>query len=277
TRRTENLPGHSLAWGLWAEASAMTAGLAETDRHRIARLGAQPLNETEALALLDRALGEDAPALLVPVRLNLAALQGRSQAVPAVLRALVPVRARRQAAVGAAAGSGGGLVERLAAMSESRRAAHLLDLVRTEVAGVLGHRSAATIEPERAFKDLGFDSLTAVELRNRLHAATGLKPAATVVFDHPTSADLARHLRTQIPDLPAAGPEGLLAELDRIEQMLTDVDPTDEKSGDIQRRLTALLARFDEAAGPVEAARVADKIDAATDDEIFAFIDNELG
>ncbi|MFJ7235475.1 type I polyketide synthase [Streptomyces tendae] len=277
TRRTEGHPGLSLAWGLWAEASAMTAGLAESDRHRIARLGAQPLNETEALALLDRALGEDAPALLVPVRLNLAALQGRSQAVPAVLRALVPVRARRQAAVGAAAGSGGGLVERLAAMSESRRAAHLLDLVRTEVAGVLGHRSAATIEPERAFKDLGFDSLTAVELRNRLHAATGLKPAATVVFDHPTSADLARHLRTQIPDLPAAGPEGLLGELDRIEQMLTDVDPTDEKSADIQRRLTALLARFDEAAGPVEAARVADKIDAATDDEIFAFIDNELG
>ncbi|MGV9899774.1 type I polyketide synthase, partial [Streptomyces tendae] len=147
TRRTEGHPGLSLAWGLWAEASAMTAGLAESDRHRIARLGAQPLNETEALALLDRALGEDAPALLVPVRLNLAALQGRSHAVPAVLRALVPVRARRQAAVGAAAGSGGGLVERLAAMSESRRAAHLLDLVRTEVAGVLGHRSAATIEP----------------------------------------------------------------------------------------------------------------------------------
>ncbi|WP_456302580.1 type I polyketide synthase, partial [Streptomyces tendae] len=277
TRRTEGHPGLSLAWGLWNEASAMTTGLGESDRHRIARLGAEPLNEAEGLALLDRALGEDAPGLLVPVRLNLAALQGRSQVVPAVLRALAPVRARRQAAAGAAAGSGGGLVERLAAMSESRRAAHLLDLVRTEVAGVLGHRSAATVEPERAFKDLGFDSLTAVELRNRLHAATGLKPAATVVFDHPTSADLARHLRTQIPDLPAAGPEGLLGELDRIEQMLTDVDPTDEKSADIQRRLTALLARFDEAAGPVEAARVADKIDAATDDEIFAFIDNELG
>ncbi|MFD5223893.1 type I polyketide synthase, partial [Streptomyces tendae] len=277
TRRTEGHPGLSLAWGLWNETSAMTTGLGESDRHRIARLGAEPLNEAEGLALLDRALGEDAPGLLVPVRLNLAALQGRSQVVPAVLRALAPVRARRQAAAGAAAGSGGGLVERLAAMSESRRAAHLLDLVRTEVAGVLGHRSAATVEPERAFKDLGFDSLTAVELRNRLHAATGLKPAATVVFDHPTSADLARHLRTQIPDLPAAGPEGLLGELDRIEQMLTDVDPTDEKSADIQRRLTALLARFDEAAGPVEAARVADKIDAATDDEIFAFIDNELG
>ncbi|MFE3945434.1 type I polyketide synthase [Streptomyces sp. NPDC059118] len=276
-RRAEGLPGLSLAWGLWAGASAMTSGLGETDRQRIARLGAEALSETEGLELLDRAVTGDQDGLLVPIRLNLPALRGRSEGVPAVLRALVPVRARRQTAAGAAAGSGGGLAERLAAMSDSRRAAHLLDLVRTEVAGTLGHRSAATVEPERAFKDLGFDSLTAVELRNRLHAATGLKLPATVVFDHPTPADLARHLRTQIPNLPAAGPEGLLGELDRIEQMLTDVDPTDEENADIQRRLAALLARFDKAARPVEAERVADKIDAATDDEIFAFIDTELG
>ncbi|MFJ8377310.1 type I polyketide synthase, partial [Streptomyces sp. NPDC094461] len=276
-RRAEGLPGLSLAWGLWAGASAMTSGLGETDRQRIARLGAEALSEAEGLELLDRAVAGDQDGLLVPVRLNLPALRGRSEGVPTVLRALVPVRARRQTAAGAAAGAGGGLAERLAPMSDSRRAAHLLDLVRREVAGTLGHRSAATIEPERAFNDLGFDSLTAVELRNRLHATTGLKLPATVVFDHPTPADLARHLRTQIPNLPAAGPEGLLGELDRIEQMLTDFDPTDEESADIQRRLAALLGRFDTAARPVEAERVADKIDAATDDEIFAFIDTELG
>ncbi|MFE6668319.1 type I polyketide synthase [Streptomyces sp. NPDC057697] len=278
SRRAEGLPGLSLAWGLWAGSSAMTSGLSTADHQRIARLGAEALSETEGLELLDRAVaGDQDGGLLVPVRLNLPALRGRSEGVPAMLRALVSVRTRRQTAAGAAAGSGGGLAERLAAMSDSRRAAHLLDLVRTEVAGTLGHRSAATIEPERAFKDLGFDSLTAVELRNRLHTATGLKLPATVVFDHPTPADLARHLRTQIPNLPAAGPEGLLGELDRIEQMLTDVDPTDEESADIQRRLATLLARFDKAARPVEAERVADKIDAATDDEIFAFIDTELG
>ncbi|MFJ4888293.1 type I polyketide synthase [Streptomyces sp. NPDC088731] len=276
-RRAEGLPGLSLAWGLWAGASAMTSGLGETDRQRIARLGAEALSEAEGLELLDRAVAGDQDGLLVPVRLNLPALHSRSEGVPAVLRALVPVRARRQTAAGAAAGAGGGLAERLAPMSDSRRAAHLLDLVRREVAGTLGHRSAATIEPERAFNDLGFDSLTAVELRNRLHATTGLKLPATVVFDHPTPADLARHLRTQIPNLPAAGPEGLLGELDRIEQMLTDIDPTDEEGADIQRRLAALLGRFDTAARPVEAERVADKIDAATDDEIFAFIDTELG
>ncbi|MES9560375.1 SDR family NAD(P)-dependent oxidoreductase [Streptomyces sp. NPDC094140] len=276
-RRAEGLPGLSLAWGLWAGASAMTSGLGEADRQRIARLGAEALSEAEGLELLDRAVAGDQDGLLVPVRLNLPALRGRSEGVPTVLRALVPVRARRQTAAGAAAGAGGGLAERLAPMSDSRRAAHLLDLVRREVAGTLGHRSAATIEPERAFNDLGFDSLTAVELRNRLHATTGLKLPATVVFDHPTPADLARHLRTQIPNLPAAGPEGLLGELDRIEQMLTDIDPTDEEGADIQRRLAALLGRFDTAARPVEAERVADKIDAATDDEIFAFIDTELG
>ncbi|CAL9624442.1 3-ketoacyl-CoA thiolase [Streptomyces sp. enrichment culture] len=276
-RRAEGLPGLSLAWGLWAGASAMTSGLAESDRQRIARLGAEALGEAEGLALLDRAVAGGTDGLLVPVRLNLPALRGRSEDVPAVLRALVPGRVRRQAAAVAAVGSAGGLAERLAAMNEGRRAAHLLDLVRTEVAVVLGHPSASSVEPDRAFKDLGFDSLTAVELRNRLHAATGLKLAATVVFDHPTSADLARHLHTQIPGLPAARPEGLLGELDRIEQMLTDVDPTDEESADIQRRLAALLSRFDEAARPAEAERVVDQIDAATDDEIFAFIDNELG
>ncbi|MFJ4336494.1 type I polyketide synthase [Streptomyces sp. NPDC088935] len=276
-RRAEGLPGLSLAWGLWVGASAMTSGLAESDRQRIARLGAEALGEAEGLALLDRAVTGGTDGLLVPVRLNLPALRGRSEDVPAVLRALVPGRVRRQAAAVAAVGSAGGLAERLAAMNEGRRATHLLDLVRAEVAVVLGHPSASSVEPDRAFKDLGFDSLTAVELRNRLHAATGLKLAATVVFDHPTSADLARHLHTRIPGLPAAGPEGLLGELDRIEQMLTDVDPTDEESADIQRRLAALLSRFDEAARPAEAERVADQIDAATDDEIFAFIDNELG
>ncbi|MFF1926356.1 SDR family NAD(P)-dependent oxidoreductase, partial [Streptomyces sp. NPDC058221] len=277
TRHAQGLPGLSLAWGLWATNSTMTAELTETDARRIARLGVESLTQTEGLALLDKAVGDDASGLLVPARLNLRALRARSEGVPAVLRALVPARARRQAAVRAATGSGGDLVERLTAMSETRRTAHLLDLVRTEVAGVLGHVSVATVEPERAFKDLGFDSLTGVELRNRLHTATGLKLAATVVFDYPTSADLARHLRTQMPDLPASGPKGLLGELDRIEQMLTDVDPTDEESTDIQRRLTALLARFDGAARPAEAERVADKMDAATDDEIFSFIDNELG
>ncbi|WP_435135599.1 type I polyketide synthase [Actinacidiphila sp. bgisy144] len=281
-RRAEGLPGLSLAWGLWAGAeSAMTAGLGVADQKRIARLGAEALSEAEGLALLDRALGAGGGAgtdgLLVPVRLNLPALRGRPEEAPALLRALVPARVRRHAAAGAAREGGPGLAEQLAGMNEGRRAAHLLALVRTEVAAVLGHRSAATVEPERAFKDLGFDSLTAVELRNRLHSASGLKLAATVVFDHPTSADLARHLRTQIPDLPAAGPEWLLGELDRIEQALADVDPNDEQSAGIQQRLAALAARFEAAARPAEAEEVADQIDAATDDEIFAFIDNELG
>ncbi|MZG18436.1 polyketide synthase, partial [Streptomyces sp. SID5914] len=175
----------SLAWGLWAEASAMTAGLAETDRHRIARLGAQPLNEAEALALLDKAVTGDGEGLLVPVRLNLPALRALADSgrLPALLSGLVRTRPRRAAET--KAGSGVGLRDRLAGMNEAEAERHLVRLVRSEVATVLGHASPDAVGSKRSFTELGFDSLTAVELRNRLTAATGLRLPATLIFDHP--------------------------------------------------------------------------------------------
>ncbi|WP_456341364.1 type I polyketide synthase [Streptomyces tendae] len=210
TRRAENLPGLSLAWGLWAETSAMTAGLSESDRHRIARLGAQPLNETEALALLDRALGEDAPGLLVPVRLSRPALRAQAQAgtLPMLMRALVPATVRRQAAAGAAGvvAGGGALADRLSGLSTTEREEHVQDLVRREVAGVLGHATPDAIQATQSFKELGFDSLTAVDLRNRLTAATGLRLPATLIFDHPTSAALADRVLNDLVDGSAETP-----------------------------------------------------------------------
>ncbi|MGW4434170.1 beta-ketoacyl synthase N-terminal-like domain-containing protein, partial [Streptomyces tendae] len=210
TRRTEGHPGLSLAWGLWAEASAMTAGLGESDRHRIARLGAEPLNETEALALLDRALGEDAPGLLVPVRLNLAALRAQVLAgtLPMLMRALVPATVRRHAAAGAAGvvAGGGALADRLIGLSATEREEHVQDLVRREVAGVLGHATPDAIQATQSFKELGFDSLTAVDLRNRLTAATGLRLPATLIFDHPTSAALADRVLNDLVDDSAETP-----------------------------------------------------------------------
>ncbi|MFF1926572.1 KR domain-containing protein, partial [Streptomyces sp. NPDC058221] len=195
SRRAEGLPGLSLAWGLWAESSTMTSGLAETDRRRIARLGAEALSEAEGLALLDRALGEGAPGLLVPVRLNRPALrtQARAGTLPAPMRALVPATVRRQAGAGAAdAVAGGGTpAVRLTGMTSTEQEEYVQDLVRHEVAGVLGHATPDAIQAAQSFKELGFDSLTAVELRNRLTAATGLRLPATLIFDHPTSAALA--------------------------------------------------------------------------------------
>ncbi|WUG42419.1 SDR family NAD(P)-dependent oxidoreductase [Kitasatospora sp. NBC_00458] len=195
-RRAKGLPGVSLAWGLWAEASGMTGALGDGNLQRINRNGVEGLSTAEALELLDTAQTMGEPVLL-PARLDLAGLRaqaGRAN-VPALLRNLVRVPVRAAAAAGPDAAAT--LTRRLAAMTAAERDAVLLDLVRTEVAAVLGHASSAEIEGNRAFNDLGFDSLTAVELRNRLNAATGLRLPATVIFDYPTPMALADFLRLE--------------------------------------------------------------------------------
>jgi acyl carrier protein len=212
-RRAEGLAGLSLAWGLWAGAgSAMTAGLGVADQKRIARLGAEALSEAEGLALLDRALGAGVSGgtdgLLVPVRLNLPALRALADSgrLPALLGGLVRTRPRR--AVGAAAAGGGvPLRERLAGMNETEAEQHVVRLVRSEVAAVLGHASPDVVGPKRSFTELGFDSLTAVELRNRLTAVTGLRLPATLIFDYPDSTLLARQIRLELtPEAAAEAP-----------------------------------------------------------------------
>ncbi|UYQ66235.1 type I polyketide synthase [Streptomyces peucetius] len=187
-RRTEGLPATSLAWGLWAEAGGMAGGLDEADLARLDRTGVAALSTELGLGLFDQALGSDA-ALLAAVQLDLGALrtQARAGLLPAVLRGLVRVPAR-------GAGAGGSLAQRLAGVAEADRERVVLELVQAQVASVLGHASGAAIDPERAFKELGFDSLSAVELRNRLSQSTGVRLPATLVFDHPTPVAAARLL-----------------------------------------------------------------------------------
>ncbi|MFJ1643572.1 type I polyketide synthase, partial [Streptomyces sp. NPDC088256] len=211
-RRAEGLPGLSLAWGLWAGASAMTSGLGETDRQRMARLGAEALSEAEGLELLDRAVAGYQDGLLVPVRLNLPALRmlADSGRLPALLSGLVRTQPRPTADT--AAGSSLGLRERLAGMNEAEAERHLVHLVRSEVAAVLGHASPDLVGPKRSFTELGFDSLTAVELRNRLTAVTGLRLPATLIFDYPNSTQLAEQIRLEIV------PEGSAVEQDDPEE-----------------------------------------------------------
>ncbi|MEU3743561.1 type I polyketide synthase, partial [Streptomyces sp. NPDC032198] len=197
-RRAQGLPATSLAWGLWAEDGAedgMGGRLGGGDRARLSRGGIAPLSREQGLELFDLALTAG-HSLLVPVRLAQEAL--RAQAVggtlPLLLRGLVRVPVRRTAATGG--GEADALALQLAALSEPEQERVLLDLVRTRAATVLGHSSSAGIEADQAFRDLGFDSLTAVELRNRLGAVTGLRLPASLVFDYPNPATLARHLRT---------------------------------------------------------------------------------
>nr|QGA70078.1 type I polyketide synthase [Streptomyces sp.] len=192
-RRHHGLPAHSLAWGFWEQRTGLTAHLTDADVARMARAGVRPLATEEGLRLLDAALGTAEP-LLLPVGLDLAVLR-RAGDVPAVLRALVPVRARRTAASRADAGS---LADRLAALGPAERDAALTELVRTHVAAVLGHGGDMALDPRRSFRELGFDSLTAVELRNRLGTAVGLRLPATLVFDYPDAGALVGFLRSEL-------------------------------------------------------------------------------
>ncbi|MEW1661098.1 SDR family NAD(P)-dependent oxidoreductase, partial [Streptomyces sp. NPDC093707] len=181
-RRTAGLPGLSLAWGPWALTGGASGMLAETDADRLARSGVPPLSVEQGLALFDAALSTD-DTTCVPVRLDLPALRAQGT-VPPLLRSLIRGRSRRAAAADSATATG--LRERLAGLNPIERQEVLLDLVRGQVALVLGHATGGDVDAGRAFRDLGFDSLTSVELRNRLNTATGLRLPATMVFDYPT-------------------------------------------------------------------------------------------
>ncbi|MFC7310448.1 SDR family NAD(P)-dependent oxidoreductase [Streptomyces monticola] len=194
-RRAAGLPATSMAWGLWAEGTGMTGQLDETDIDRLRRQGFPAMATDEGLALFDHAVTADEPLLLL-LRLDLGALRTQAAAgqTQNMLRDLVRVPVRTTARTGGSAG-GASLADRLARLPEAERDSLLLDLVRSHVADVLGHDSAESVAPDRAFKELGFDSLTAVELRNRLAGDTGLRLPATLVFDHPTARAAAQHIK----------------------------------------------------------------------------------
>nr|WP_156755809.1 type I polyketide synthase [Actinokineospora pegani] len=280
-RAAHGLPAVSLAWGLWAEASGMTAHLGATDLRRTGDAGVVGLSTAEGLDLLDTALGHGR-ADLVPVRLDPRALAARAAKgeLPAVLRGLVRPPARPSISAAAERAGAATLADRLAAVPADRRAALVLDLVRGHAAAVLGH--SGTIGAEQAFKELGFDSLTAVELRNRLTAATGLRLPATLVFDHPTPAALAAHVRDRVAPAAAKAPEPpVLRELARLESALTGLTadalhaavPDAEARAEIGSRIRALARLWGGAAGESAAGGLSE----ASDDELFSLLDSKYG
>ncbi|WP_435855135.1 SDR family NAD(P)-dependent oxidoreductase [Streptomyces noursei] len=198
-RRSRGLPASSMAWGLWAQDTGMTGRLGDTDRARLRRTGLVPMSREHGLALFDAALGTDL-ACTVPARFDLANVRAAGPERAPVWAGLLGVRrsAARPAAVAAAP----------VLVSGGERS--VLDLVLATVGSVLGVERR--VDPARAFRDIGFDSLSGVELRNRLTAATGVRLPATAVFDHPTPTALAGYLSGQLPDAipggrtPLAGP-----------------------------------------------------------------------
>ncbi|MET7836859.1 type I polyketide synthase, partial [Micromonospora sediminicola] len=196
-RRAHGLPATSIAWGMWATDGGMAGRLDADDRTRLGRIGMTGLTATEGTALLD-AVTAAAPPTGVAARLR---ITGDPAQLPPMLRLLAPTVGRRQARTGD--GTATGWVERLAGLTPDEARERLVDLVRAQAAAVLGHPSAQAVPAVRAFKELGFDSLTSVELRNRLAAATGLRLPATLVFDYPTPERLADHLHEHLGHDPA--------------------------------------------------------------------------
>lgn len=201
-RSTQGLAGLSLAWGLWS-GTGMAAHLSRRDTDRLSRSGLASITPAQGLALFEEAVRHDQPAL-VPAPLNTAALHTTDAAtLPAPLRSLICPPARRRTP--GEAMTSVSWAQRISALPAGQREQAARDLVTGSVADVLGHTAPDTVDLSKTFKELGFDSLTAVELRNRINAATGLRLRTTVIFDYPTPAALVHHVLAHF-DSPAASP-----------------------------------------------------------------------
>jgi acyl carrier protein len=269
-RRAAGLPAISVAWGLWAGASAISGHLTEADRARIARGGMGALTAAEGLALFDHAVAADHP---LAVALHVEDRADQAQ-LPALLRELLHPRARRAAHAGRSDSAVATLRERLASVPEAEQTAIVLELIVPHVAAVLGYASAGAIAADREFHELGFDSLTAIELRNRLNEATGQRLSATLVFDYPTPAALAGQLRLQITRDGVSPGTLALEEISRLEQLIQNVPSGDGARANLTLRMKALVSVLE---GAQDTRAADDDLEAATAENIFELLDQELG
>jgi len=279
-RQAAGLPGVSVAWGLWAATSELTGQLSEADRARISRLGITATSTSEGLALLDAACGHGHPQLLA-LSLDTRALAAQpAGTLPSPLRALAAAGggARRPAAADASRPAD--RLAQLSGLSAAEQRRILLTLVRTHAATVLGHGDPAVVQSDTPFRDLGFDSLTAVELRNRLAAATGLRLPAALVFDYPEAVLLAEHLRRQLVPNRSGAEEAVppvLGDLARLEASLSEASADDLDAGSVTARLETMLARCRAVGAPADDGDAAGRLATATTAQVLDFIDNELG
>ncbi|MEU4526561.1 type I polyketide synthase [Amycolatopsis sp. NPDC024027] len=265
-RRANGLSGTSLAWGLWSVTSSFTEHMSDVDLARMRRSGLMPLSVEQGLDLFDASFARP-EALIAPMRVDTSAPR---DAVPAMLRGLMRASMRRAATT--TAGTADAFTERLAGLSGADRNRAVSDLVRAHVAAVLTYDDPNAIDPGQPFKDLGFDSLTSVELRNRLSTAVALNLPATLVFDYATPTALSEYL---CGELIGAGPDPLSAAMAHLEAVEKTVEEAEAPARElVVTRLQALLARW---TGTEQEATVGDRIRESSVAEIFDLIDRELG
>ncbi|WP_455713848.1 type I polyketide synthase [Streptomyces vinaceus] len=271
-RRAQGRTVTSVAWSSW-DGGMVDAELGAMMR----RIGAPAMRPSVAVGALRQVIEHDESHLVVAEfdwerfvpTYTLARPRPLLNALPEVRDILAG------AAEGAAAGGGSALVASLTGKPEAEQTRALLDLVRGKVAALLGYGSPAELEPTRAFEDLGFDSVAAVELRARLSEATGANLPSTMVFDYATPAALAAFLRTELFPDGDGGPADVLTELDRFEELAASLDIEQIRSSRITSRLQALVGRLTDLQGTGEMVR--DQLESASADDVFAFIDRELG
>nr|ACO94500.1 polyketide synthase type I [Streptomyces sp. MP39-85] len=271
-RATKGLPAVTLGWGPWIEVGGMADRLDDAELARLRRTGMPPLSPEEGLALLDAATLPGRPAMSLPVRFDLALMRSHAEtgALPAMFGGLVRVQNRR-APVGRASW------ERLSGMSVPEREKFLLELVRGHVAQVLGHGGGDEVPPDRAFNELGLTSLGAVELRNALNTETGLSLPPTLAFDYPTPLAIAELVHEGLRPAEADRAASLLAELNRLEGVLTELASDDgEAHAKVTARLEAMSRRARDARSGVADEPVGG-LEAESDDELFAVLNKELG
>ncbi|MYZ36282.1 MULTISPECIES: type I polyketide synthase, partial [unclassified Streptomyces] len=279
-RAAEGLPGVSLAWGPWERSGGMTGTVSEADMRRLARSGMPPLSADLGVELFG-AVAIGTRALVVPVRLDLPALRAAQGEIPPLLRSLIRTTSRRSATAAAtstaAPQSAGALARRLTGLTDEERHDVLLKLVRDQAAMVLGHTDGTAIGATRQFQELGFDSLTAVDFRNRLNAATGLRLPATLLFDYPTAADVVEHLHSQLVTEEVTGAGSVLAVLDQLEKKIAELTVDAQEFKQVAGRIEVLRTKWaalrrESAGGTGEF-----DLDTASDDDVFALLDDELG
>ncbi|MFC9892560.1 SDR family NAD(P)-dependent oxidoreductase [Nocardia sp. NPDC127579] len=254
-RRATGHAGQSLAWGAWESSGGMTAELGAADRERMSRAGLLPLSQDQGVALFDAVAGTEVAA---PVLAQLDPRRIGTGPAATLVEALVP--ARRAAPVD----SGAELRRRLADTPEIERSSVLVEVVRAQAAAVLGHADASAIATDRAFNELGFDSITAIEFRNGLMAATGLRLPATLIFDYPSPQALAGHLMGELVVAPEPDRSAELSDTD-IRDALQGISPARLRDSGL---LTALLALRDDPAAD-QPGEIEESIDALDLDDLI--------
>jgi acyl carrier protein len=274
SRRAEGLPATSIAWGAWAGGGMLDKKVAG----QLHRRGLREMAPSDAIAALAWTLDESRTHAVV-ADVDWPRFAGLSAIVrPSPLLSELPDARIAESGVDAAVAADGphAFAQKLQGLSTTEQTVMLVETICAQAAVVLGHAATDVVAARRSFKELGFDSLSAVELRNRLSRVTGITLPTTLLFDYPNAAALAQHLRAEMLASDNGGIESVLAEIDRLSRLLAGTVSEDAGRYRISDRLRSLMTEWSGDAGTTDGAGAV-TLDSGSDEEVFAYIGKEFG